>query len=268
MWVTFKPKDRLGNQLFLAASAYSLAKRTGRRLSVHKDTGNETRGKYRYWDSLLSWVPGYEVRPEKSGFIDYVTVTPSTFFNEEGYAGQHVCLQGLFDHPKFFHDYAEDLVRLFQPPNPGTILFDRAGDHRTYVSVHVRRGDFVSLSGCFELLPLSYYVRAMNFMCDYVSGPVSFMVCSDDVEWCRNHLDGERFDLVWSSQAVPALDLWAMSQCDHHIIANSSFSWWSAYLGSPSPSSSKHKVIAPKHWYHVHKYSRAQEPYPKHWWVF
>ena len=73
----------------------------------------------------------------------------------------------------------------------------------------------------------------------YCSRSVHFIVFSDDIEWCKENMGGN----LSFADSSPAVDMCTMSSCDIHIIANSSFSWWGAYLAKSNA------VIAPKQWF-------------------
>lgn len=120
------------------------------------------------------------------------------------------------------------------------------------VSVHIRRGDYLQIPG-FLVLPLTYYKKAISHIKQYVPSP-HFYVFSDDVEWVQNNfIFDEPASFVNPEEGGRAYpDMYLMSQCRHHIIANSSFSWWGAWLGESSDS----MIIAPKQWF-------TQKPYPK-----
>jgi hypothetical protein len=164
---------------------------------------------------------------------------------------QHVYLQGYFQSEQYFLRH-ESLIRkefTFKTPATGKnaevlqqILNSNA------VSLHVRRGDYVSLPSAAEyhaLTGLPYYQRAVEILtADNLS--MNFFVFSDDPEWCRQHLNlpGTTTIVDWNTGKASYEDLRLMSQCKHHIIANSSFSWWGAWL---NPATEK-KVIAPKKW--------------------
>ena len=117
------------------------------------------------------------------------------------------------------------------------------------VSIHVRRGDYVSLPSaaqCHGSCSASYYQRAMEFVTMRVRSP-KFFVFSDDPAWAMHNLPAS-FDLRHVSAARTGSgsdDLRLMSRCRHHIIANSSFSWWSAWLGE-TPASI---VVTPDPWF-------------------
>jgi len=103
------------------------------------------------------------------------------------------------------------------------------------VAIHVRRGDYVGNPFYVQLWKTNYYERAMELF-----PQEKFLVFSDDIEWCKAHFIGKQFEFSEGNDEVTDLNL--MAGCKGVIMANSSFSWWGAYL-------SKGKVIAPKEWY-------------------
>jgi hypothetical protein len=97
----------------------------------------------------------------------------------------------------------------------------------------VRRGDYVKHSGSFPPIDLQYILPAIRKFME--SDPlVKFLVFSDDIEWCKNNLPSKgigSWGIEYSEGCNEYEDLSKMSSCSHHIIANSSFSWWGAWLG-------------------------------------
>jgi hypothetical protein len=139
-----------------------------------------------------------------------------------------------------------DEFSLVEPPSNRTLetaAAIRAASNP--VSVHVRRGDYLREFGENALLPLGYYDRALRFMLNRL-GDADYFVFSDDVAFTKEWTRGKaRTAVVDHNDADSAHeDLWLMSLCRHHIIANSSFSWWGAWL---NPSKSK-LVVAPSNW--------------------
>ncbi|MBK26568.1 MAG: alpha-1,2-fucosyltransferase [Halobacteriovorax sp.] len=131
------------------------------------------------------------------------------------------------------------------------------------VSIHVRRGDYITNSknkNLFGECDREYYQRAIEKLQDETK-ELRFFVFSDDIKWAEENLDlpknTEYVDKI--SPNIPAVSMYLMSQCKNHIIANSTFSWWGAWL-SNSPSK---KVIAPKNWY-INGWS-SKEMMPKGW---
>ena len=107
------------------------------------------------------------------------------------------------------------------------------------VSIHVRRGDYVTQHKNFyyNLTETDYYTLAMAHFPDD-----KFLIFSDDIEWCKTRFLGERFEFSEGKSDVEDMNL--MASCKHNIIANSSFSWWGAWL-NPNPNK---VVIGPKLW--------------------
>lgn len=129
--------------------------------------------------------------------------------------------------PRYFDQYKEGLKMLMNVKKVKT----------PRVAIHVRRGDYVKNSFYVDLMETEYY---KNAMAEFPGE--GFTVFSDDIEWCKQQ---DIFkDCYFSSNTDEMKDLQFMVAHKAHIIANSSFSWWGAYL-----SPNKGKVIAPKAWY-------------------
>lgn len=117
------------------------------------------------------------------------------------------------------------------------------------VSLHVRRGDYVSNSktnATHGLCSIDYYNAAMSYMTERVESPV-FFVFSDDIAWVKKNFNiGFSCEYVdYNKGSESYNDMRLMSMCKYHIIANSSFSWWGAWL---NPSTEK-IVVAPEKWF-------------------
>lgn len=110
--------------------------------------------------------------------------------------------------------------------------------HRT-TSIHVRRGDTLHPGNHMRVLPSDYYDQAMELFPE----TELFVVFSDDIPWCRQRFRGSRFYFMEGEENFT--DLCAMSCCRNHIIPNSTFSWWGAWLNSDPDK----RVVAPRTWY-------------------
>jgi hypothetical protein len=121
------------------------------------------------------------------------------------------------------------------------------------VSIHIRRGDYYSDLGACELLgnicTLNYYTNAINFLINSLPNKISFFIFSDDIEWVRNNFSNLNFNYIdWNGGEYSWIDMFLMSKCKHNVIANSSFSWWGAWLNK-NPNKI---VVAPTKWFNHH----------------
>ena len=109
------------------------------------------------------------------------------------------------------------------------------------VSLHVRRGDYLNFKDIHPTCSLEYYHTAMALFPEK-----NFIVFSDDIEWCKHNLHGNNITYL-ENNLKDYEELYAMSLCSDNIIANSSFSWWGAYLNE---NLSK-RVVYPKQWFGI-----------------
>jgi len=160
-------------------------------------------------------------------------------------------LHGYFQSWKYFDHCKEEIKQAFTPkPINNPELF------RGVCSIHVRRGDYLKYPGHHPTQGLEYYKRAMKLIpCD------KFLVISDDPEYCKRIFKGDQF--IVSESAPQDVDFKTMISCSHHIIANSSFSWWAAYLGD----SSEKVIVAPKNWFgpKLSSTHKIDDLIPSHW---
>jgi hypothetical protein len=163
--------------------------------------------------------------------------------------GDNVYLEGFFHDEKYF-SLAADSIRKEFTLKPELAAFDQALLEKikncAAVSIHIRRGDYAldpETQKIHGLLPLNYYQEAIALINKKVEAPIYF-VFSDDADWCRSNLQMPA-ETIFVSGHKGYEDIILMSQCQHHIIANSSFSWWGAWLNK----NPKKIVIAPNQWF-------------------
>lgn len=171
--------------------------------------------------------------------------------------------EGHWQSERYFADIADKLRHELQPiaPPPNNVrrLLDQIANENS-VSLHVRRHDYLSCpkaSANFFVCNLEYYSRAVSVIAERTMNPV-FYIFSDDPGWVAKEFQID-FPMVLASrpQSWRAYeDLRMMSHCTHHIIANSSFSWWGAWL-NPSPNKI---VVAPSRWFRVEKNTKDLIP--------
>ena len=176
-----------------------------------------------------------------------ITITDDNSLNLDG---SSVYLEGYFQNEIYFAGSRGSLLQEFTFPElTGNSLIwkQKISQSKTAVSIHVRRQDYMN-PGVIEhhgVLPVDYYKRA----CELIESKVDnaeYFIFSDDKQWCNTAFKFlEDKCQVVDDDGPHWADMALMSQCKHHIIANSSFSWWGAWLNQYHTK----KVIAPKQWF-------------------
>lgn len=186
---------------------------------------------------------------------------------EEIPAGLAICV-GYWQSPTYFEGIRAEIRQELTPPIPvgsgAARVLDEAGDE-PLIAVHVRRGDYVQRRGVSAFhgaRSADYFHRAVHSIVDRTGDRASVVVLSDDPAWADANL---RFrvrtihaELQHPLPTVEALAV--MSRCQHHVIANSSFSWWGAWLAEHPDQ----RVVYPRKWFA----SRDVDPqfrFPVHW---
>lgn len=162
----------------------------------------------------------------------------------------NIYLDGYWQNEHYFLDIRQQICKEFSPVKPlseqAQKLFELVQSSNS-VSLHVRRGDYVTnqaTNAVHGTCNLDYYKKAIGYIKQQVDNPM-FFVFSDDIDWCKQELAFIP-DKVFIDCTVSAIeDLELMKHCQHNIIANSSFSWWGAWLNQHD----KKIVVAPKSWF-------------------
>jgi hypothetical protein len=163
-----------------------------------------------------------------------------------------VHLTGYWQSEKYFKSIRGMLLDEFMPaaaPCPHVTALVGSMRSRVAVSIHVRRGDYATdlRTRTFHgLCSPEYYREAVRRIADRVSDS-TFFVFSDEPDWVRANLklDHPTIYVTHEAGCTPHHEMWLMSQCTHHVIANSSFSWWGAWLCR----NEEKIVIAPARWF-------------------
>lgn len=161
--------------------------------------------------------------------------------------GKLIYLNSYFQNELYFRDM-EEVIRADFEFKEAAIDKLNAGlgqkmQSEESVSVHIRRGDYV---GVRFVAPIEYYQNALAYLTSKLRSP-SFYIFSDDPEWAKANLniEGNSSYITHNVASESYKDMYLMSQCKHNIIANSSFSWWGAWLNN-------HKdkiVVSPTEWF-------------------
>lgn len=163
-----------------------------------------------------------------------------------------VYYEGFWQAARYYLPLRESLIELFSFPSPSGANQEIAEmiKSRNSVGIHVRRGDYLNLKEYKGICDLEYYQTAIKKLCDPSK---SYFVFSNDSVWCQKELmplfSGNQSYLVnINSEKRSFWDMYLMSLCKSLIIANSSFSWWSAFLNKRAE-----RVISPKKWINTNK---------------
>lgn len=271
--ITVQLRGGLGNQLFQYAAARSLALHHGTSVAFDLRLLNSAKP---YAVSRAYELNAFNIKPSQPpllgrmafGMVDipYKNIVKSYLYSwlrATKYAEQSLSfdpamcdatsartyLMGYFQSKRYFEDIEEQLrAELKFVDKPKIQLREIAGS-ATLASLHVRRGDYVDnpVTNRFHgLCSVEYYEKAIAYLTDKL-GDIHLFVFSDDQAWVRKHLylaHSATFVEVHPDEPCYK-DMQLMSQCQHHIIANSSFSWWGAWLNA-SPDKI---VVAPQRWY-------------------
>lgn len=163
----------------------------------------------------------------------------------------NIFLDGYWQSPKYFEDIRDTLLsefRLHTPLSPAVTAFKDQIESNTSVSIHVRRGDYVKnprVQKEFGICEASYYQSAIEHIKRTVERPTFFMF-SDDITWVKENLPLPVSTVFVQDPTLRDVEeLALMSMCTHNIIANSTFSWWGAWLNAHEDKI----VVAPTPWF-------------------
>jgi hypothetical protein len=282
----------LGNQMFQYAAAKALADRHRVRLAFDLSGFSDSRYTSRCFLLNHLRVPeetaAYFFRVKWAGRIDRLLgrvgpakppQSPQSYSEPHFHydpafeaLGSHTAVFGYFQSERYFGRIARKLRKWLAPRES---LTGAAGDmlvrikaSRLPVSVHVRRGDYLN-PGTAEIhgiLGESYYREALGRLEGAIRGEPELFVFSDDpaaAEQALNFVPRSRLVHVCGAPERPWEDMALMAHCQHHVIANSSFSWWGAWLnGRPQKT-----VVAPRAWFAPDELKRrnTNDLYPASW---
>lgn len=167
-------------------------------------------------------------------------------------------LMGYWQCEKYFYDCSEDIKTSYSFPEnidrKSGMDFSKMIDSinsKNSISIHIRRGDYLNNDGIRVyggICDSSYYKRAIEYYNDRIVN-AHYYVFSDDIEWAIQSFKSNTFTIVNPQREWDGFhDLYLMSLCKHHIIANSSYSWWGAWLGKNTDKI----VLCPSKWYANH----------------
>ena len=230
-------KGGLGNLLFQIAATYSLALDNNDDcyfdLWSHSNSPRPQKPALDYKNNFFKNIKDLKRMPHSSRYT-YDSLT----FKKIPYSDK-ILLDGYFQSEKYFKHHRKEILELFKMPEEQCQQLHHKyfTSSRPSVSVHIRRKDYLAYSNIYHRCDINYYGQALNEF-----NNCNFYIFSDDIEWCKQVFKGENF--IFIENHSDHEELYIMSLCHCNILANSSFSWWGAWLNE-NPNKI---VIAPKQW--------------------
>ena len=224
----------LGNQLFCVATAISYGIENDKIPFFPQILTDRHIAKFRdkFYKKLSSGKQGdlfHNVHSENN--FHYDKIKPMK---------KNIKLHGYFQSEKYFVKHRPEIIELLNISELKQIVKEKYGDKKDYISIHVRRGDYLTLKDYHHNLDIEYYKKAISFY----DKEHKFLIFSNDIAWCKNNFNFIK-NAHFSEHKEEWEDMMLMSLCKHNIVANSSFSCWGAWLNTNEDK----KVIAPKKWF-------------------
>lgn len=242
-----KASGRFGNKLFVIAALIGCSE---------PNSDKPILPEWEYSDIFKHKITTYPLKDMKV-MTSRLYREPSFSYKKIPYEGG-LDIIGYFQSEKYFEDCELSIRKYFALRDDLQKIVDekyeKYEDCRT-ASIHVRRGDYLNYPDTHPLCNGKYYNDAIKMF----RTVDKFLVFSDDPDWCRQNFNLGICDIIEGNPDY--IDMALMAKCDNNIIANSSFSWWGAWL-NPNPNK---VVIAPKDWFGKNGPKDTQDLIPDGW---
>jgi hypothetical protein len=243
---------RFGNQIFQFASTIGIARKLNYNVAFPKSNIIngilQTNADGKNFTARLDIINCFDI--DDKFFVDNIEIKNNInekffHFDDDLFKiTDNTNIDGYLQSEKYFKHCDVEIKEILKIKEPFIEIANEIipKKDKELVAIHVRRADYLYLDGYHSLNGVEYVNSAIKLFED--KDKYHFMVCSDDTKWCDS-VWGDNDDFTVMKTNSPYVDFTLMSLCDHHIISNSSFSWWSSYL---SKNKNK-KVVAPKNWF-------------------
>ena len=266
MTIRIKLTGGLGNQMFQFATGFAIAKKNNVRLSLDLNYINRRQlfngfelekvfniySKVSFLNKALSF--------QSINFKEILNKIDVTFYNFKEphfhYTSKildipkHSFLDGYWQSELYFKDYSKEIKKIFNfsdKLDEQNELISNDINQSNSISIHIRRGDFLLKRNDNHYVNLKeYYLKAINESSKFFKNPKYFIFTDDPLWVAENFVLDVSYIIIDANHASKSfLDMYLMSLCKSNIIANSSFSWWSAWLNNKNDKI----VYAPKNWF-------------------
>lgn len=197
----------------------------------------ENRNLWKRWE--------YRIFPER---CSYYEEKKTGTLDRQVFRLDDVYLCGYWQSEKYFTDIKDEIRNIYEFPNLFTdyqrSVLDKVSKGNS-VSVHIRRGDYLQCPEIYGTIDKKYYQDAMRYLEERIEN-LHFFFFTDDIVWAKQNYTGKNITIIEDNADLLSnnLDMALMAACSHNIIANSSFSWWGAWLNR----NPRKTVIAPQRW--------------------
>jgi hypothetical protein len=246
-------KGGLGNYMFQISAALSLSLENNDIFIIDESKSMTVH------NNLLTYKSNI-FRNFNFGISDYLKKYDEPFFHYKNILYEkNLIIDGYFQSEKYFSKHREELLKLFSVDDFNKDLLEKKYiniDFENSCSIHVRRGDYLNYINMHPTLSLEYYQKCVSeTLCKNI------LIFSDDILWCKENLMFHDKNVTFIEGNTDYNDLWLMSMCRENIIANSTFSWWGAWLNN----NKNKKVFAPKIWFGSHSNHNTDDLIPTEW---
>jgi len=290
----------LGNQLFQYATARAISIKLNRKLLLdigwysniytQEDRSDPNATTHRdfllnYFNiqsrvinkTHLNWIKRIKIRSINSKFykflrdcplniFSYTTINHNNFSLESIQEHPHVYLTGYWQNNDIIEEYKDllydDLI-LKHPLSENNQDYLKSINTTNSVAIHFRRGDYQSKPKSRDVHASCsnyYYYEGIDYLRNKISN-LHYFIFSDDMTWVKNNLDFNANTTFIDNDGPSYEHLYLMSQCKHQIIANSTFSWWAAWLNTYPQKI----IITPQYWYNNKHLNETVIRIPKDW---
>jgi hypothetical protein len=280
--IVVKLSGGLGNQMFQYAAGKSLSSKLGVSLGldIRELVKGNTTNEYTFRTFQLNkFLINSEIVPSNPSIFKlfiFRCIKKFKKYNELSYSFDNsffslkgnIHLIGYWQSEQYFNNIREELLLDFKLRHSLDKLNKRLEEkihNSNSVAVHIRRGDYISNSSAAHvhgICSIEYYLNAISYLSNFFDN-LKLFVFSDDIAWAKNNLKELNYEIEYVEGNIgddSYIDLYLMSQCNHNIIANSTFSWWSAWLNQNKGKT----VIAPKKWFNSNEL-KCDDLIPSNW---
>ena len=245
----------LGNQMFQIATGIShgLDNNDGKVFFSEKtNLGITATIRKDYNDSVFEYLPRCEEPTKMRIYVERGFLYKKLPYEKD------MRIRGYFQCEKYFKNNKDSVIKFFKTCLLRQDIKKLVNDnlekisHSKTISIHVRRSDYVKLQHVHPVQNEKYYDNALMVIGNKLKISIGelitdykLVIFSDDIEWCKTSNIFQRFNCHFVEGNEDYIDMYVMSMCKYHIIANSSFSWWGAYLNE----SDEKIVVAPQLWF-------------------